>query len=556
MLDVLKSLDITYVCANPGSSFDSLHESVINYGGNKMPEFLTCCHEEAAVAMGHGYFKIEGKPIMMLLEGAVGLQHASMAIYNAYADRVPVYIVVGNYADDLRRAPGAETYHSGIDLGGLVRDYVKWDDQPYSLGHFANSAVRAYKIAMSAPMGPVLLVANHEIQSAPQNEPRLRIPKLTLTTPPAGDMAAIAEAAKMLVNAERPMILTERAVRTPAGLGLIVQLAEALQAPVETPERMEFPNRHPLAGTGGPGYKPDLTLCLEVSDLMSVAREARASNAKVIHISAVTLQHKSNLQEFGHYADIDLDIGADVEATLPYLIEAVNKLINSDRRRALDDRGAKLREIHHNERNRHIADAAYGWDLTPISTGRLCAELWPLIQNEDWSLVSPYNFVRQWPRYLWNIDKSYQYIGRQGAGGLGYGAPAACGAALANRKYGRLSINIQTDGDLNYCPGVLWTAAHHNIPLLTIMHNNRAYHAEVMFIQEQCAKHDHGPDRAYIGTTITHPNIDYAQMANAYGLYGEGPITDPKDVAPALKRGIERVKKGEPALIDVVTQPR
>lgn len=186
MLDVLKSLDITYVCANPGSSFDSLHESVINYGGNKMPEFLTCCHEEAAVAMGHGYFKIEGKPIMMLLEGAVGLQHASMAIYNAYADRVPVYIVVGNYADDLRRAPGAETYHSGIDLGGLVRDYVKWDDQPYSLGHFANSAVRAYKIAMSAPMGPVLLVANHEIQSAPQNEPRLRIPKLTLTTPPLG----------------------------------------------------------------------------------------------------------------------------------------------------------------------------------------------------------------------------------------------------------------------------------------------------------------------------------------------------------------------------------
>lgn len=276
----------------------------------------------------------------------------------------------------------------------------------------------------------------------------------------------------------------------------------------------------------------------------------------MVHISTATLHQKSNLRDFGHYAGIDLDIGGDAEATLPHLVEAVNRLITPDRRRVIWDRGAKLAEAHKAEHNRHIAEAAYGWDLSPISTARLCAELWPLIRNEDWSLVSPYNFVRKWPNYLWNLDKTYQYIGRQGAGGMGYGAPAACGAALANRKHGRLSINIQTDGDLNYCPGVLWTAAHHRIPLLTIMHNNRAYHAEVMFIQEQCAKHNRGADRAHIGTTLTEPNIDYAQMAKAYGVYGEGPIADPKDVAPALKRGLERVKNGEPALIDVITQPR
>src|SRR6266446_817000 len=152
MVDVLKTLDIEYLGSNPGSTFESLHESLINYGDNKMPEFLTCCHEESAVAMAHGYYKIEGKPMMALLHGDIGLQHASMAIYNAYADRVPIYMVVGNHADAAQRNPGVESYHSAQDLGLLVRDYVKWDDQPYSLGHFAQSAVRAYKIAMTPPM--------------------------------------------------------------------------------------------------------------------------------------------------------------------------------------------------------------------------------------------------------------------------------------------------------------------------------------------------------------------------------------------------------------------
>src|SRR5215469_3887407 len=163
MVDVLKSLNIEYCASNPGSTFDSLHESIINYGDNKMPEFLTCTHEESAVAMCHGYAKIEGKPMMALVHGTVGLQHASMAIYNAYADRIPVYIVVGNHADGAVRGAGVESYHSAQDMGALVRDYVKWDDEPYSLGHFAESAVRAYKIAMTPPMGPVLIVANNEI---------------------------------------------------------------------------------------------------------------------------------------------------------------------------------------------------------------------------------------------------------------------------------------------------------------------------------------------------------------------------------------------------------
>jgi acetolactate synthase-1/2/3 large subunit len=557
MVDVIKSLGIEYCASNPGSTFDGLHESLINHGMNTVPEFLTCCHEESAVAMAHGYAKIEGKPIMALIHGTVGLQHASMAIYNAYADRVPIYMVVGNHADSAARGAGVQSYHSANDMGALVRDFTKWDDQPVSLGAFGDAAVRAYKVAMTPPMGPVLVVASHETQTEPNREPRLRVPKLVLTSPPAADEEAVAEMAKMLVAASSPLIISERTVRTSDGRKLLIQLAEVLQAPVNSNERMEIGNRHPLAGNGGSDYQPDVTLCLEVADMAATARANRARGAKTIAISSVDLFHKSNIQDFGHYAsDLDLDVGADAEATLPVLIEACQKFITADRKRILQDRGAKIAADHRAARRLAIEQGSAGWDASPVSLSRLCAELWPLIEKDDWSLVSWQGFISSWPGKLWNFDKHYQYIGGQGAGGIGYNAPASVGAALANRKYGRLSINIQCDGDLNYAPGVLWTAAHHKIPLLTIMHNNRGYHAEVMILERMASERNRGQDRCHIGTKLWEPNINYAKMAETYGLYGEGPISDPNDLAPALKRGLERVRKGEPALIDVVTQPR
>jgi len=556
MVDVLKTLKLDYLASNPGSTFDSLHESLINYGNNTMPEFLTCCHEESSVAMAHGYAKIEGKPMMALIHGTVGLQHASMAIYNAYADRVPIFMVVGNHADAAVRGAGVQSYHSANDMGALVRDFTKWDDAPQSLGAFAESAVRGYKVAMTPPMGPVLIVASHETQTNPNTQKNLRIPRLTMTAPPAGDSGAVADAAKMLVAAERPLIVTQRGARTPNGIKLLVELAETLQAPVDSQERMNFPTRHPLAGNGGPGYQPDVTLLLEVADTAGQARTARARNAKVINVSSMDLFMKSNIQDFGHYGDVDLDLGADAEATLPYLIEACKKLITADRKNAMKDRGVKLAEAHRKVWAQGIYSAQYGWDASPVSLARICAELWPLIKNEDWSLVSWQGFISGWPGRLWNFDKHYQYIGGQGAGGIGYGAPAAVGAALANKKYGRLSINIQTDGDLNYAPGVLWTAAHHKIPMLTIMHNNRGYHAEVMILERRASQRNRGQDRCHIGTKLWDPEINYAKMAETYGLYGQGPITDPGGGGAAFQRGLERVKKGEPALIDVVTQPR
>ena len=171
-------------------------------------------------------------------------------------------------------------------------------------------------------------------------------------------------------------------------------------------------------------------------------------------------------------------------------------------------------------------------------------------------MLSDVTHKSYWPLRLWSFDKPYQYIGGAGGYGIGYAAPAALGAAVANRKYGRLSVNIQDDGDLMYANGVLWTSAHHQIPLLSIMHNNRCYHQELMHIQRMANRHNRGVDRCTIGTSITSPNIDYAKIAQGMGVYGDGPITDPKDLGPALTRAIAVVKNGGPAVVDVVTDPR
>jgi acetolactate synthase I/II/III large subunit len=556
MVDVIKTLGIEYVAANPGSSFEGLHESIINYGGNKMPELLTCCHEESSVAMAHGYAKIEGKPMLAIVHGNIGLQHASMAVYNAYADRVPVMVIAGNWRDAATRNNGVNSYHSAQDMALIVRDYVKWDDEPASLPAFAESAVRAYKIAMTPPMEPVLLVVDHDLQLRP-TPVAPKIPRLVMPSPPAGESGAVREAARLLVAAESPRINAGRAARTANGIALLVELAELLQAPVNGGgDRVNFPSRHPLAGIGTGAA--DVILNLEVQGGVgpAPATAQRAATAKTINISALGLYIKSNLQDFQHMADADVDIAADSEATLPLLIEEVKRQLTADRKRLIQERGVKFAEAHREARMQAMETAAYGWDSSPVSLARLCGELWDQIRTDDWSLVSWQGFISGWPGRLWNFDQHYRYIGGQGAGAMGYGAPAAVGAALANRKHGRLSINIQTDGDLNYAPGVLWTACHHKIPLLTVMHNNRAYHQEVMFVQQMASERNRGADRAHIGTTLREPNIDYAKMAQAYGMYGEGPIENPKDLAPAIKRALDRVRRGEPALLDVVTQPR
>jgi thiamine pyrophosphate-dependent acetolactate synthase large subunit-like protein len=578
MVDVIKTLDIKYMPCNPASSFRAIHESLINYGGNKMPEFLTCAHEESAVAMCHGYYKASGKPLMTLVHGTVGLQHATMAVYNAWCDRVPVIIMGGTDLDAAHRAPGVPTFHSAQDINALTRDFTKWDDQPVSLQHFAQSFVRAYRIAMTPPFGPVMLALDGGLQeeTVRENGEKLYIPRYVAATPPAGDPNAVREAAKLLVNAERPVIVVDRYARSQDGIKLLVELAELLQAAVvDQRGRMNFPNTHHLSRPPAAIAQADVVLGLELADYWATVnafidngdhdghgiQQARIKpGTKLISINSSELLTKSNYQDFQRFQVVDIGMPADAQATMPSLIEAVKQALPSDKKAAIDKRGEAFRKAKAEAHDRTREAAAIAWDASPISTARLTAEIWPFIKDLDWSMVGSDRQMSNWASRLWPMEKHYHHLGGPGGYGVGYASPAAVGAALANRDLGRFSVNLQTDGDMMFAPGVLWTAARHKIPMLTVMHNNRGYHQEVMHVQRMSNRRNRvaslGNDLGPIGTRIENPNVDYAKLAQSMGWWATGPITDPKDIAPALKKAVEVVKAGEPALVDTVTQPR
>lgn len=570
MVDVFKTLDIDYLAMNCASSFRGLHEAVINHGGNTKPEIITCPHEEIAVHMGQGYAKMEGKPLAMICHGVVGLQHATMAMYNAWCDRVPVFVMGGNIMEANKRAPGAEWVHSAIDPAAITRDFVKWDDQPASLQHFAESAVRAYKIAPPPPMAPVMLSLDAELQENPiENPGLLRIPKLSRVIPPQGDDAALAQLAKMLVAAENPVIICDRVARTPAGMPRLVELAETLQcAVIDNYGRMNFPSRHPLNQSFRRSIiaQADVILAMELNELWGTLsdfndRIVRTSSpkykktAKIVTLGTRDLYMKSNYQDFGRYQEVDLDIAGDAEASLPSLIEQVKRLVDEGRKSAFEERGKKLAAAKLASVEQAKSDATIGWDASPITTARLCAEVYGQIKDEDWSLVGT-SIGLAWPHKLWNFDKPHQWNGGAGGGGVGYTLPASLGAALANKRHGRLTLAFGGDGDFMFVPSTLWTAAHHRIPMLYIVHNNRAYHQEYMYLQAMAARHGRGITNTEVGTTIKDPFVDYAAVAKGFGVYGEGPINDPKDLGPALKRAIAVVKSGQPALLDVVMDQR
>ena len=569
MTDVLKAIGLQYAAINPAAGFRSLHESIINYAGNKNPEILTCLHEESAVGMAHGYAKAAGKPMGVMVHGTVGLQHAAMGIYNAWCDRVPMIIFAGNGIDAATRRPGVEWIHSAQDPAALVREFVKWDDQPASLQHFAESTVRAHKYTLTAPMEPVVVCLDMDLQEEEiEHAEKLRIPKVTRVTQPQGDTSALREAAKMLVAAQKPVILADRAVRSQSGVKLMVELAESLGAPVvDIGGRMNFPNTHDLDCSALKQTlirDADLILLLEVNDawgnLNSFAdpyktyRSITKPDAKIITISMQDVYHKANYQDTQRFMPADLAIGGDVEATLPDLIDAVKRATTPERRSAFAERATAVAKMHRGMKERDREAAAVGWDVSPVSTARLAAELWNVIKNEKWSLAVSERL--QWPRRLWPVTEFHQALGGNGGYGLGGYSPIALGAALANKDKGIITVTFQPDGDMMYAPGVLWTAAHHKIPLLWLMHNNRCYHQEIMHVQRMAAIHNRPQATARIGTEITNPDIDFAKIAQGMGVWAEGPITDPAKLGPAIKRALAVVKDGKPALVDVVCQGR
>lgn len=569
MVDVVRNLDIDYLAAMPGSTFRGIQESFLNYDIGKKPEWITVVHEEASAALAHGYAKVAGKPMAILVHSTVGLQHASMAMYNAWCDRVPMLVLVGNIEDATLRRPGVEWDHTATDLPAMVRGFIKYDDVPVSLDQFRESTTRAYALMTTPPMGPAVIVVDGMLAEYPVGKPA-PIPPYRQPSPPVGDPTALDQAAKWLVAADHPVLVAGRLARTARGMDLLVQLAELLQAPVkDLTDRMNFPNKHYLNQSFDRTLigEADVIVNLENDNLFGVVADVPDDivrhtvihikpGTKVVDINSELVAGAGNYQDKQRYFSADLSIPGDAEATLPLLIEAVQRNLTPARRAQNDQRAEHYRAAFASRLKSDLTEAALGWDASPISVPRMCMEVWNQIQHEPWALVSQSAFLSSWPQRLWDFTKYTQWIGGSGGGGVGYQGAAGVGAALGYKGTGQLPVNICGDGELMVLPGSLWTLAHHEIPLLTVMHNNRAWHQEHMHVLRMADRRERNPNRTAIGTVIDNPAIDYAKVAQGFGLYAEGPITDPAALGPALVRAIRAVKNGQPALVDVVTQGR
>lgn len=569
MADMLRMLDIEYAVINPGSSYRGLHDSIVNYLGNKKPELILCNHEGIAIAMAQGYAKVTGTPLAALLHNVVGLLNGTLAIYNAWLDEIPMLIIGATGPMDIEtRRPGIDWYHTALVQGNAVRDFVKWDDQPSTMAGVPDAFIRAYQIATTDPQGPVYLCFDTGLQEDPC-PPALSLPVIKRYPKPSSsqiDADTVERVAKLLVKAKNPVVIADYLGRNPGAVASLVELAELLALPViDAGGRFNFPNTHPLDATGiesGLIKEADVVLALDVhhlyKHLTATAKDTRKSGyiipekCQVIHFSLQHLGIKSWSHSYGKLTMVDLPVAADTAIALPVLIAACRDMLTEKRRIELQKRLARFKARHELLRQQWQAIAVKEQDKRPISKLWLEKEVWEVIKNEDWALVNK-DMRGGWARRLWNLEKPHQYAG---GSGLGCGLGHALGAALAHKKLGRLCIDFQPDGDMLFTPAALWTAAHHQIPLLIIMDNNRTYYNSERHQEILAKTRSRSVNNASICTRIDGPPVNYAGLARDFGIYGVGPIENPNDLRPALEEAVRFVKKKKlPALIDVFTSP-
>jgi acetolactate synthase-1/2/3 large subunit len=574
VVDLMKAFDIEYTAFNPGATFRGIHDSIVNYGGNYKPEVIFCHHEEISVAVAHGYAKVKGKPMIAIVHNMVGLQHASMAIFNAYIDRVPMMVLGGTGPmNTKRRRPRIDWIHTALVQGNQVRDYVKWDDQPYCLADVPDSFIRGYRITTTDPTAPIYINYDADIQEDAISS-LVEVPDVSRYAVPAPMQAnpeALRRAAQLLANAQTPLIIADTLGRNPKTVPALIELAELLAIPVvDKGARFNFPTAHPLDATDGAReilQKADVILALDVADLFgsltTVSKQTRnceyltSPTVKIITISMNDMLVHSWANDFQALQPADVAVSADTAIAVPELTRLCREAVGNDAKKkaAIEARQAELAAKHKSRRAKWLADAQAKGAQKEISTAWLALELGEAIRRENWVLVN--GTSNGWARRLWDFTKPNQSIGGSGGAGLGYGPGASIGAALALKGSGNLAVAIQSDGDMLMTSSALWTAAKHRIPLLMVMHNNQSYYnSEEHGIE--VAKFRHRPvENAPIGTHVDDPAVDFAKMAQSFGVNAEGAVRNPADLRPALERGVKFVKEKQlPYLVDVIAEPR
>ena len=545
----LRDLDIPYVALNPGASYRGLHDSLVNYLGNERPQMLLCLHEESAVAIAQGYAKVTGRAMGAIVHSNVGLMHATMAIFNAWCDRMPM-VVLGatGPVDAAKRRPWIDWIHTSSDQGALVRGYVKWDDQPASPAAARESLIRASNIANALPQGPVYVNLDAEMQEAKLAEPLppIDVARYQPRIATGPDAESVKEAADRLRQAKRPVILAGRASRRLDAWNARVALAEALNARVITDIKIgaSFPTDHPLH-LGAPGSllpddeglaalaEADVILNLDWVDLGGTLKGAKA-NGYVI--SATLDQHLHNGWSMDYQAlpPVDLLIPADPDQVAIALSEAIGK---------------PAQPVTLPAARRPMAK--------PESSDKLTVEAlaYATRQALDQRDVCLTHLSLSWNGAWWPFRHPLDYVGSDSGGGIGGGPGISVGAALALNGSGRLPVAICGDGD--YLMGVtaLWTAAHYRIPLLMVIANNRSFFNDELH-QERVARMRNRPvENRWVGQRISDPDIDLAAMARAQGAEGFGPVQTHDELSAALRAAIAAVDSGGIAVVDVRVEP-
>ena len=550
---LLRDIGCDYIALNPGASYRGLHDSIVNYLGNARPQMLTCLHEEHAVAIAHGYAKVTGRPMAAAVHSNVGLMHATMAIYNAWCDRAPV-IVIGatGPVDATRRRPWIEWIHTARDQGALVRNYVKWDDQPGSVAAALDSLVRANNLARTAPCGPVYLCLDVSLQEErlPQPLPMPDLARYALAAPPAPVAQDVERAAQLLASAKIPVVLCGRVSRDQNAWSERVRLAERLNARVITDLKTaaSFPTLHPLHG-GAPGFRlaagdrtllknADVILALDWIDLAGALRQGYRGEEVRARVINVTLDgYRANGWSMDHQALplSDLAIASTPEQAVAALLDALGeKMGGADRIEAMP---APSPEV----------SASGAVDLT-----NLAACLNHAIRGQNVSLL---RLPLGWPGALCEFAQPLDYLGYDGGAGIGSGPGMVVGAALALRGTGRIPIAVLGDGDLLMGAMALWTAARHHVPLLVIVANNRSFYNDEAHQEAVARTRERPPENKWIGQRLDDPPVDIPGLARSQGWDAAPTVTDVADLPAALVRGIGVVKAGGCCLVDVRTKP-
>jgi thiamine pyrophosphate-dependent acetolactate synthase large subunit-like protein len=545
--DALRALDIPYIALTPGASYRGLHDSIVNYLGNTKPQMLLCLHEETAIAIAHGYAKVTGKAIATAVHSNVGLMHATMAMFNAWCDRMPV-VVLGatGPVDAAKRRPWIDWIHTARDQGALVRDYTKWDDQPSSPGAAREAILRGTWIANTAPCGPVYINFDAELQEAKISEPlpSIEVTRYMPTVATAVPSDLVREAAAVLKGAKQVLMLAGRASRSTAAWDARVALAEALNARVVTDLKIgaTFPTDHPLY-VGSPraitpdsveGLKNvDAVLSLDWVDLAGALRYFGPSPAvKVIQISLDHRIHNGWSMDHQGLPPVDLLLSADPDLIVPELVKEIGK---SAKPRAMPSPRTGSDNEPAGFTNEHIAGA-----LRKVLGQRA---------------VTYTHLPLSWDDRWLTLRHPLDYIGSDGGGGVGGGPGISVGAALALKGSGRLPVAICGDGDFLMGVTAIWTAVHYKIPLLFVLANNRSFYNDELH-QERMARARNRPiENKWIGQRMADPEVDLAAMGRAQGAAGFGPVTKAADLAPILEKAVVAVEAGQVAVVDVRVEP-